>query len=259
MLAFPQLLTGANTQYPLARTDVLRTALNSMADGREVKFADTGSVSTRWELRLSGLTDDEWAAIAALFDAVEGRLRTFTLLDPLSNLFAWSEDLEKSEWLRDPMLSVAASIADPFGGQAAFRMANAGQAAQTLQQTIAGPGDFQYCCSVWARSVGDSAVTILRGGDGKAFSPGADWTRIYSAGSSGGASETFSAGFSLGPGASVDLYGPQLEAQPAPGAYWRTLGRSGVYSKVRFDADSLDLTAEDRGASSGQITLLSVE
>lgn len=264
MLVFPQLLTGANAQYPLARTEVLRTALNSMADGREVKFADTGSVSTRWELRLEGLTDEEWDQIAALHADAEGRLQTFTLLDPLSNLFQWSEDLEKAEWLRDPMLSVANSIEDPFGGQAAFRVVNSGQASQTLRQTIAGPGGFQYCCSVWARSAAGGAgaqVSIVCGGASGLFTLGADWRRIHlpSPAPGAGGGDTFSAGLSLGPGASVDLYGPQLEAQPSPGAYWRTLARSGVYSKVRFESDVLERTATGRNANAGRINLVSVE
>lgn len=260
MLVFPQLLTGANAQYPLARTDVLRTALNSMADGREVKFADTGSASTRWELRLDGLTDAEWDQIAALHEAAEGRLRTFTLLDPLSNLFQWSEDFEKAEWLREPLLLVASGIEDPFGGQAAFRVGNGGQAAQALRQTIAGPGGFQYCCSAWARSAGgDANVSIACGGMRGLFTLDAHWRRIHFASTAGGSGDSFSAGFELGAGASVDLYGPQLEAQPAPGAYWKTLDRSGVYPKVRFENDVLERTAMDRNANSGLISLMSVE
>jgi hypothetical protein len=258
MLVFPQLLTGANAQYPLARTDEFRTALDSMADGREVKYADAGSsVSTRWELRMDSLTDEEWDAVAALHTAAEGRLRTFTLLDPMSNLFAWSEDLEKSEWLRDPMLSVVAGIEDPFGGQAAFRLSNAGQASQTLRQSIAGPGDFQYCCSVWTRSVGGSAVVTLLGGEGRSHPLTASWTRVFVTGTPG--TEPFSAGLTLPAGVSVDVFGPQLEAQPAPGAYWKTIDRSGVYSKVRFASDVLERTATGPGANSGVVTLVSVE
>jgi hypothetical protein len=259
MLVFPQLQTGANAQYPLARTDVFRTALNSMADGREVKYADTGRVGTRWELRLTGLSDEEWSAVARLHEAVEGRLRTFTLLDPLSNLFQWSEDFEKPEWLRDPMLSVVAGIADPFGGVAAFSVANAGQAVQTLRQTIAGPGEFQYCCSVWGRSVGGASLGIQRGRDVSLVALTGEWKRVFSGGSGAGAGETFSSGFVLGPGASVELYGPQLEAQPAPGAYWRTTDRGGVYAKVRFEEDVLERNAQDVNANAGVLRMTSVE
>ena len=191
MLVFPQLLSGANAQYPLVRTDVFRTALNSLADGRELKFADAGGVATRWELRMEGLTNGEWAEIAALQEAVEGRLRTFTLLDPLSNLFEWSEELIQPEWMKDPMLVVAAGVADPFGGAAAFQVVNAGQADQTLRQVIAGPTGFQYCCSVWARSVAGSSVTLFRGGERRTFGLGPEWQRVYSSGMLGGAGETF--------------------------------------------------------------------
>ena len=261
MLVFPQLLSGANTQYPLVRTDVFRTALNSLADGREVKYADAGGVSTRWELRLEGLTNIEWAEIAALYEAVEGRLRTFTLLDPISNLFEWSEDTSQPEWLKDPMLAVVAGVADPFGGEAAFRVVNAGQAAQTLRQIIAGPTGFQYCCSVWARSVAGSSVTVVRGanGDRRSFALGVGWQRVFSTGMLSATGDTYSAGFEFEPGAAVELFGPHLEAELAPGAYWKSTEHGGVYSKVRFEDDGLDVTATDRNANAGVLRLVSVE
>lgn len=259
MLVFPQLLSGANTQYPLVRTDVFRTALNSLADGREVKYADAGGIATRWELRLQGLTDAEWAQIAALYQAVEGRLRTFTLMDPVSNLFEWSEDSSKPEWMKDPMLTVAAGIADPFGGTAAFRVTNAGQAPQALRQTIAGPTGFQYCCSVWARSVGGANLTVKRQSDGHTFTLDAEWRRVYSSGAVSGSGDTFTAGFEIASGGQVDLYGPQLEAQMAPGAYWRSLDHAGVYPRVRFEDDGLDVTAQDAQANAGVLRLVSVE
>jgi hypothetical protein len=260
MLVFPQLLSGANTQYPLTRTDVFRTALNSLADGREVKYADAGGVATRWELRLDGLTSSEWADIAALYEAVEGRLRTFTLLDPISNLFEWSEELTQPEWSKDPLLAVAAGIADPFGGTAAFRLTNAGQAPQALRQTIAGPTGFQYCCSVWARSLGGSSVKVTRGGEGDWFMPGPEWRRVFTSGRLIGATgDTFTSGFELASGESVDLFGPQLEAQLAPGAYWKSTEPGGVHPRVRFEDDGLSITATGLGTNSGILRLVSVE
>jgi hypothetical protein len=259
MLVFPQLLSGANTQYPLMRSDLFRTAVNSLPDGREVKYADAGGTATRWELQLEALTDAEWAEIAALYAAVEGRLRTFTLLDPMSNLLVWSEDLSQPEWLKDPMLAVAAGIADPFGGEAAFRLTNGGQASQMLRQTIAGPTGFQYCCSVWARSVGGSSLTVKRESEGHTVALDTAWRRVHSSGVVSGSGETFTAGFALAAGAQVDLYGPQLEAQMAPGAYWRSKARGGVYPRVRFEEDQLDVTARDAEANAGLLRFVSVE
>jgi hypothetical protein len=37
------------------------------------------------------MSDQELAALEALFQAVEGRLTPFTFLDPADNLLAWSE------------------------------------------------------------------------------------------------------------------------------------------------------------------------
>ena len=36
----------------------------------------------RWQLQYSSVTDAEWATIEQLFEAAEGRLTTFTFLDP---------------------------------------------------------------------------------------------------------------------------------------------------------------------------------
>lgn len=258
MLVFPQLQTGAIAQYPLRRTDVFRTAVNELADGGEIKFADESGEVTRWEVRLEGLSDEEWAGIADLYDAVEGRLGTFTFLDPLSNLFVWSEDFEKDEWIADPLLSIVPGVADPFGGTAAFQLVNAGGAPQTVRQVFNAPEGFHYCCSVWVRGESDASMGIRRGGVTETVPVGTSWTRVASGGSTGGVGDTFTAGFTLSPASSVEVYAPQLEAQPASGAYWRTTVRGGVYDKVRFAEDRLDLIARDRAANASVVRLVSV-
>ncbi|BDC52077.1 hypothetical protein F183_A43920 [Bryobacterales bacterium F-183] len=259
MLAFPQLQTGATAQYPLVRTDVLRTTVNELADGGLIKFADESGKLTRWELRLEGLSDEEWLAISDLYSAVEGRLRTFTLLDPLSNLFAWSEDLSKDAWVKDPLLSITPGISDPFGGTAAAQLVNSGGAAQGLRQILNAPADYQYCCSAWVRSASATTIGIRRGGIVSQHPVGPTWTRVRSAGAEVTMGDTFTAGFVLNPGVTVELCAPQLEAQTSCGAYWRTTARSGVYEKVRFVDDRLDLIARDRGSNAGVLRLVSVE
>lgn len=259
MLVFPQLQTGATAQYPLRRTDVFRTTVNELYDGSLIKFADESGESTRWELRLEGLSDEEWAGIADLYDATEGRLRTFTLLDPLNNLFVWSEDLSQTEWVKDPLLSVTPGVDDPFGGTAAFQIVNSGGAPQTLRQILNAPANFQYCCSAWVRSDSPTSIGVRRGGASQLLPVGTTWTRISSAGAESLAGDTFTAGYTLEPASSIQLFAPQLEAQTSSSAYWRTTARGGVYEKVRFAADRLDLIARDRGANSGVLRIVSVE
>src|SRR5579863_5598072 len=98
MLVFPQLATGAAALYPLTRQTILRTVINTLADGRNVVFSDPDAAETAWEMRAKGLTAAEWNAIQTLFQAVSGQWQTFTLLDPAGNLLPQSEDFSASAW-----------------------------------------------------------------------------------------------------------------------------------------------------------------
>jgi hypothetical protein len=53
----------------------------------------------------------------------------------------------------------------------------------------------------------------------------------------------------------VEIYGPQLEAQPAPSSYKRTLHQAGVYPKARFDHDVLADQATGMDQHSGVIRI----
>jgi len=50
-------------------------------------------------------------------------------------------------------------------------------------------------------------------------------------------------GAELAAGASVDLFGMQLEAEPGVSDYKRTGASGGVYAKARFAEDELAVTA----------------
>src|SRR5579862_2476021 len=98
MLFFPQLSTGALSQFPVTRSANMRTVSNQLAGGFTVRMSDTGDQTVQWRLRYSNLTDSERAAIESLFEASEGQLSTFTFLDPTSNLLTWSEDWTQPVW-----------------------------------------------------------------------------------------------------------------------------------------------------------------
>ena len=263
MLVFPQLLTGATAQYPLVRADRRRTAVNVLGDGREVKYTDAAGAGVHWDLRLNDLTSGELAEVLALHEAVEGRLQAFTLLDPASNLLTWSEDFTRVEWLKDPLLTLTGGMADPHGGTSATGVSNAGQASQSMHQSVDGPGGFAYSFSVWGRSVADSNVTLARTAGGvtvrQTFALDSTWRRILSAGQMGSTGDGLSAAVEVGPGAAVQLFGAQLEAQPSAGAYKKSGARGGVYSKVRFEDDALDITATGVNRNGLRIRLVSVE
>ena len=260
MLVFPQLSSGANVQYPLVRAVANRTVANILQDGTMVKFEDVAAGRTRWELRLDSLDESERMAVEQLFVAAEGELTPFVLLDPASNLLSWSEDFSKASWQKDPLLDLVAGLADANGGHVAWRLTNSGQARQQIAQSIGGPGQFEYCFSLYVRGSGNVSLVRSSGGvsDVRAFQASGDWQRVYSAGRLGATSDTFSVAIALDAGAAVEVFGPQLEAQPGAGPYRRSLGVSGAY-RVRFESSRLQTTAVGLDRNSSVIRLVTVE
>lgn len=259
MLYFPQLASGAGAQFPVRRRAVRRTVVNTTPDGRTVRLADAGAQSVEWELALTGLTGEEWGALEGLFEAVEGRLRSFAFLDPADNLLVWSEDLAQAAWTKEAGLELAAGVGDPLGTTRATRITNNGAAALTVQQTLEIPGWYQYCLSVWARNAQPGEVWLLRSsGQGplkKQFKTWGAWSRLVHSTKENDPSETVSFGLELAAGQTVEVFGLQVEAQRGASQYKRTASRGGVYREAYFRDDSLDLTSEGPGEHSGVVQI----
>src|SRR5271163_4783597 len=130
MLYYPQLTTGAISQFPVTRNTNMRTVANQLPCGYTIRMADTGTQKVQWQLRYSDLTDGERSSIESLFEAAEGQLNTFTFLDPTGNVLMWSEDWTQAVWTADPLLQVTAGVADPLGGSAAMQLTNTAQTTQ---------------------------------------------------------------------------------------------------------------------------------
>jgi len=248
MLVFPQLVTGAAALYPLTKRLARRTVFNDLSDGSTVFLEDPDAPALDWEIRAKGLTAAEGAAIEALFDATGGRWKTFTFLDPAGNLLARSEEFDAAVWSNGPLMQLTKGITDPFGTTRATRAVNAGFAVQGVMQALAVPGTFQYCLSVWAKSQAESRVTLALSTAGaivtRAFALGGQWMRLSLSGNLAESTEDVTFGVQLDAGASVDLFGMQVEAQPAASAYKRTGARCGVRSNARFDDDRIRVTAQ---------------
>ncbi len=248
MLYFPQLSTGAVAQYPLIKRRVYRTVTNRLADGRRIRLTDAAAQRVEWEIAFEALSDAERQQLEQFFTSTEGRLREFTFLDPAGNLLAFSEELTAGAWTRGPLLTVIHEVADPLGGNAATRLVNTGLAEQQIQQSIAAPGWFHYCFSFYARSEGETTVTVFRatGGNWTAEQKktGPTWRRLTLGGASASEAETVTFGVTIAPGDGVELYGLQAEPQPAPSSYVKTPSAGGVYQQARFDHDQLTFTSE---------------
>ena len=259
MTVFPQLSSGAVAQFPFRKELRFRTLVNQAADGSEIRFADVDYQARAWELAVHQLSDQEWQSIEDLHNQVEGRLQTFLFLEPGANLLAWSERFSNAVWQKSGGVSALDAQPDPVGGSSAGQLTNPGPAG-TVSQVISAPASFRYAGSVWARTadsgaklqVGDTASQVVT----VDFDTSNQWKR-YSVGynlSSGSESVSFEVAVPVG--ATVDIYGPQLEAQPAPSAYKKTFQQAGIYPNARFDSDVLADRAMGVSRHSGVIRIV---
>ena len=172
MLVYPQLGSGALSQFPIRKTRRARTVINRSADGSKIKLADPAGAVTEWNLTYTDLSDQEAATLEAFFAAAEGSLNGFTFLDPTGNLLAWSEQLESEVWQKDPLLDITP------GGAGAWRIVNSGAAGQAIAQTLASPGAYQYCLSAYLRADTATSVRMWAGTDSVSYGVTPEWKRM---------------------------------------------------------------------------------
>lgn len=260
MLYFPQLYSGATAQYPFVKRRIFRTITNAAPDGRMLKLGDPAWSMAEWELRFETLSSQERTELRTFFNTVEGRLGEFTFLDPTDNLLVRSGDLAAAAWTKGPLVQISAGQADPEGGSEATHVSNTGAGTQSVQQTIEGPGWFHYCFSFYASSEQPVSLAVFRCTGGveaaRSYPVNSRWTRLALSGRSHGAQESITFGISLEAGAAVNVYGMQVEAQPAPSAYRKTTSRGGVHANARFNDDVLDLTSEGPEQHSSTIRIV---
>ncbi|HTS47128.1 MAG TPA: DUF2460 domain-containing protein [Bryobacteraceae bacterium] len=261
MLYYPQLATGSLSQFPVDRTMQLRTITNQMLGGDNIRASDTGAGAVRWQLQYQGLTDAEWESIDQLFEAVEGKLGTFTFLDPTDNLLLWSEEWAQKAWSPDPLIAMGTGVQDPFGDSNAMQITNNAQTTQRVMQATAGPSWFQYCFSVFLRSDAPCVVQLVVSTTGQDWtSPvnvGPNWTRMAAGTSLSEIQDGVSFGIQLPAGFRIYAFGAQAEAQRGAGPYKKTTDLAGVYSNARFDSDSLSRTTNAPNQNSTVVRLMS--
>jgi hypothetical protein len=247
MLYYPQLATGSAVQFPLEKQIVRRTILNRTLDGSLIKLDDPQFGGIAWTLRYTGLTDGEREMLETFFRQAEGRLQPFTFLDPTGNLFTWSEDLNKAEWQKDGAVQILTGATDPTGSDRAVRLVNTAQIAQDIRQTIEIAGWFHYCFSFSVRSDTHTPLQVSISNAGGAVEAvqlaRSEWSVVSCSGAIETDVEELSCRIELEPGAAIELFGLQLQAQPNPSAYRRTYGRSGVHTKARFLDDQIRFEA----------------
>ena len=251
---YPQLTTGAYSQFPAGKQRQTRTVTNTAADGSSIKLADPNGAFTEWQLRYQGLSDTELSSLQQFFMLSEGSLNGFTFLDPSGNLLAWSEDLTNAVWEPGPLLAIAGAVADPLGGTNAFQLTNSGEGAQNVSQTLNVPTGYIYSFSIYVQAAQATAVTLLLGSNSAVATAGPNWSRISLSGSGDPTAASVVFGIQMPPGV-IDIFGPQVEAQPTPSAYQEST-TGGVYADARFGDDTFSFTTTDVNRHSATVNIV---
>ena len=244
-LIFPQMSSGALVQYPIRKTNGIRTIKNILADGSMLVAADPGAGQLVWTLSYIALQPTDMNALQAHFEACAGPLRAFTFLDPTDNLLTYSADLTQPPWITPATVNIQSGMPDPIGGTGAFYVANAGSATQQIFQTLpAAPVNFQYCFSVYASSATGGMCRLERSSANAQETTicriGPQWSRISSSGLLNDNGVGLSVGISLPAGQSVSPFWSATRATVCAVAFpshlfewWRlpqcALGRIGAY------------------------------
>jgi hypothetical protein len=246
-LVFPQLGDGSLAQYPIGKMRAMRTVKNALADGSMILFPDPKGGRMLWQLNFTDLSNDDLLVLQNHVATCKGALGSFVFLDPTENLLTSSDNLGGVAWQRPVSVLVTPGALDPMGGTKAFAVTNQGTAAQEIFQTLNIPASYFYCFSIYARTVEKSSLTLVRRGavleESVSLATGPIWTRLVATGRLGDSTHQFSASVRLNAGQSVELYGPQLEAQLQPSRYRATLGLGGVYQTAHLMGDDLSIDA----------------
>jgi hypothetical protein len=257
MLVYPQLSSGALTQFPVNKQQRQRTVVNAAEDGSTVKLADPNGAMTGWSLSYAGLTDSERAALETFFEAAEGTLNSFTFLDPTANLLAWSDQLTNGVWQAGPLLVLTGGVADPAGGRLAWKLVNTGAGVQNLTQTLQAPGGYRYCLSVYLRADQSTTVALQAGSRQAAVSVTTAWTRAMLAMAGDPTTSSVMFGIQLSAGASAYVYGIQVEAQAGASGY-KSSTSGGVYANARLASDVLGVTTTGVGQHACTVNIIHV-
>jgi hypothetical protein len=255
MLIYPQLTTGALTQYRIVKTRQERTIQNTLADGSVIRVADPAGAAVQWKLQYTALSDTERQTLEQFFTTAEGTLNEFTFLDPSANLLAWSEDLSNAVWSAAPQLALTGGIQDLKGGTNAWQLTNNGAGGQSLTQVLNVPTTYTYTFSVYLKAAVTTSATLLLGGATAAVTLTNAWSRYQITGSGNATATYMTLGVEVPAGAVVSLFGPQAEAQQTASVY-QTSTNGGVYGNARLQDDFLAITTTGVNRHSATVNIL---
>lgn len=242
---FPQLLSGASSQFPLRKTLQFRTVSDGADGVPSMRVVDDGIRQVEWVMQLRGLRDEEIAAITTLYQEMRGTHGAFVFCDPEDNLLVHSEDLNHAAWNKSPGITVSLAPTHAPSTGAAWRLAASGSAGEVWQQSTL-PADYQWVLSLYARADAPREITLLQrsshGERHRTVAVDANWRRYWIGGSGWPAGEGMDVGIRINTIGPVDVSGFQLEGQLSPSFYKRTTATCGVYPEARFADERLRVT-----------------
>lgn len=258
---FPQLSSGALTQFPVQRSRRKRAIASVAEDGTYYALADSGASWLRWQLHYAGLSDAEAGTLATFFEQNEGRGGSFLFADPGANLLVQSEALGDAVWVRNALLTLRAGSVDPLLTNRAATLTNTSPAALTMAQSMNLPGAVTACFSAYLRCAAAGPVQLTRN-DGattvtQPFALRPEWQRFALRSTIAGGAGPCTFLLTIAAGYAVDVFGFQVSAQTAAGQYVATAATGGLYPATSFDSDELLIARTDYNQNSCQVHLIS--
>jgi hypothetical protein len=110
-----------------------------------------------------------------------------------------------------------------------------------LAQTLAAPGQYQYCLSAYVRSAAPGAIGLIVGGETVERPVGPEWSRVVFVANGDAEAESVRFGLEVTAATTVEVYGIQVEPQGGASVYKATT-RGGVYEDSHLSGDELVLT-----------------
>lgn len=252
---YPQTSAGALVQLPLRRRTIWRAITNQFETGERISLPDRGAGRIEWHLAYRDLSEIEAAAITNFFRSTRGAFGTFSFADPGANLLGWSEDLSRNDW-QVGLVAVAGGGPGPGGISGSWLLSNSSAGAQGVAQTVALPGEYTTCFSVYLRSASPVNVTLRRGSASTTVTTSAKWKRYFLTGPVPGEDNaTFS--LDVPAGSAAEVWGLQVEAGPYPSQYRPTEAAAGICERTSFASDELAITATGVGLFASEFTLIS--
>jgi len=125
-----------------------------------------------------------------------------------------------------------------------------------LHQRVEVPAGFVSSFSVYVRSTNAQGVALERGNESFRATVTQNWRRLVFSGESIGNAEATTFGIVLDANSSIEVFGFQVEAQPAASPYRSTYQKCGVYQNTRFKSDDLTVTTNGPNQHSCTVELI---